>query len=209
LNIRRSTINALFVFAIFLYLFSIPVSYYAQRQILEQQLYQGHYIAHWLNALLTGIITYQFYLSVKNKKNIGLQTTELFTWAFCLFFLIFITVETHLIANALFYSAGNPLPEIQRIFIKTGWPIVWGLCSFLFMWLGMRFKFRPLRIISLTLFSITLAKLFLYDIRNIPAAGKIAAFFSLGILLLVVSFMYQRLKKIIIDNEEVKGENES
>jgi len=35
-----------------------------------------------------------------------------------------------------------------------------GLCSFTFMWLGMRYKFRPLRIVSLTLFSITLVKLF-------------------------------------------------
>ncbi len=42
---------------------------------------------------------------------------------------------------------------------------------------------------------ITLLKLFIYDIVNIPVGGKIAAFFSLGVLLLVVSFMYQRLKK--------------
>jgi len=34
--------------------------------------------------------------------------------------------------------------------------------------------------------------------------GKIAAFFCLGVLLLVVSFMYQRLKKIIIEDEEKK-----
>jgi uncharacterized membrane protein len=49
-----------------------------------------------------------------------------------------------------------------------------------------------------------LLKLFLFDIRNIPVAGKIAAFFCLGVLLLVVSFMYQRLKKIIIEDEEKK-----
>jgi hypothetical protein len=42
----------------------------------------------------------------------------------------------------------------------------------------------------------------MFDIRNIPVAGKIAAFFSLGVLLLVVSFMYQRLKKIIIEDEK-------
>ena len=42
----------------------------------------------------------------------------------------------------------------------------------------------------------------LYDIRNIPHGGKIAAFILLGVLLLTVSFMYQRLKKIIIDDAE-------
>jgi uncharacterized membrane protein len=71
------------------------------------------------------------------------------------------------------------------------------------MWLGMKKNFRPLRIISLSLFTVTLLKLFFYDIINIPPGGKIAAFILLGVLLLVISFMYQRLKKIIIDN---KGE---
>jgi uncharacterized membrane protein len=78
--------------------------------------------------------------------------------------------------------------------------ILWGLCSFAMMWLGMKKNFRTLRVISLTLFTITIIKLFLFDIRNIPPGGKIAAFILLGVLLLAVSFMYQRLKKIIIEN---------
>jgi uncharacterized membrane protein len=108
------------------------------------------------------------------------------------------------LVNALCYSKAYDLQDLSRIYNKTGLPILWGLCSFAFMWLGMRHKFKPLRIISLVLFSITLVKLFLFDIRNIPVAGKIAAFFCLGVLLLVVSFMYQRLKKIIIEDEEKK-----
>lgn len=66
----------------------------------------------------------------------------------------------------------------------------------------MRNKQRVLRIISLTLFTITLLKLFLFDINNIPVAGKIAAFFCLGIILLVISFMYQKVKKIIVNDDE-------
>ena len=102
----------------------------------------------------------------------------------------------------LFYSKANPLNEIQRIYIKTGLPVIWGLSSFVIMWLGMNYKDRTLRIVSLSLFSLTLAKLFLFDIRNIPAAGKIVAFFCLGVLLLIVSFMYQKVKKIIIADEK-------
>jgi len=74
---------------------------------------------------------------------------------------------------------------------------------FPFVWVVMHFKYLTLLIISLSLFTLTLLKLFIFDIRNIPAGGKIAAFFCLGVLLLVVSFMYQRLKKIIIDEEKV------
>ena len=59
-------------------------------------------------------------------------------------------------------------------------------------------KIKHLRIISLSLFLITLLKLFLVDIKGISEGGKIAAFISLGVLLLVVSFMYQRLKKLLL-----------
>ncbi|MBK8496519.1 MAG: DUF2339 domain-containing protein [Chitinophagaceae bacterium] len=123
-------------------------------------------------------------------------------WVLCTVMVIFLSVEVHVIANQIFYAADNPLENIRRIYIKTGLPILWGLCSFAFMWIGMHFKYRTLRIISLSLFTLTLLKLFIFDIRNIPAGGKIAAFFCLGVLLLVVSFMYQCLKKIIIDHEE-------
>ena len=80
--------------------------------------------------------------------------------------------------------------------------MLWGLLSFAMMWIGMRNKTRILRIISLSLFTITLIKLFLFDINNIPVAGKIAAFFCLGILLLIISFMYQKVKKIIVDDKD-------
>ena len=69
------------------------------------------------------------------------------------------------------------------------------------MWLGMKHTFKTLRIISLTLFTVTIIKLFFFDIQNIPPGGKIAAFILLGVLLLIVSFMYQRLKKMIIDDK--------
>jgi uncharacterized membrane protein len=90
----------------------------------------------------------------------------------------------------------------ENLYYKAGLSILWSICSFIMMWLGMQNKFRPLRIISLSLFTVTLIKLFTYDIRKIPPGGKIAAFILLGVLLLTVSFMYQRLKKIIIDDAE-------
>lgn len=96
----------------------------------------------------------------------------------------------------------NDLVWWENLYYKAGLSILWSLCSFTMIWLGIRNNFQPLRILGLTLFSITLIKLFFYDIRNIPPGGKIAAFILLGILLLTVSFMYQRLKKILIDKPE-------
>jgi uncharacterized membrane protein len=72
--------------------------------------------------------------------------------------------------------------------------------------IGLKRKLKHLRIISLSLFLLTLLKLFFVDIRGISEGGKIAAFISLGVLLLIVSFMYQRLKKIILADESKQVE---
>jgi uncharacterized membrane protein len=139
---------------------------------------------------------------VKTIAGKPFYTKNIIPWLYCSFIVAFLSIEFLLLFNQLYFTKTMPLVEIERVYVKTGLPILWGLCSFAFMWWGMKFKYRTLRIISLSLFSITLVKLFLFDIKNIPITGKIAAFFCLGVLLLVVSFMYQRLKKILIDDAQ-------
>ncbi len=194
--------SGLLSLCILLYLFSIPEIFDIQKHMLEQHHLTVHFMAHWLAALLIMLIVYKLIALLRSNQQAIQTSMNLLTWITCIVVVIFLSTEIHLLMNNLFYNQNNPLAEIQRVYIKTGLPILWGLCSFGFMWLGMRHKYRSLRIVSLTLFSITLLKLFIFDIRNIPVAGKIAAFFSLGILLLVISFMYQRLKKIIIDENK-------
>lgn len=189
-------------FCVLLYLFTIAEVFEIQKAILVEQRYKVHFTAHWLATLLLAMILYKLIHIIRLNQQAVQKTKTILTWITCTVVVIFLSAEVHLIINNIFYVNENFLTEIQRVYVKTGLPILWGLCSFGFMWLGMRHKYRPLRIISLTLFSITLIKLFFFDISNIPVAGKIAAFFSLGILLLVISFMYQRLKKIIIEDEK-------
>jgi uncharacterized membrane protein len=188
---------------IIIYLISLPETFSLQRDMLEQSHYQVHFIAHWVSALVVAEILYRLMTWQRDGKLSS--DPSAFTWVLCGLVVIFLSAELQLITNGIFYSRAHPLDVIQQVYFKTGLPILWGLCSFAFMWLGMHHKFKTLRILSLVLFSITLLKLFLFDIRDIPVAGKIAAFFCLGVLLLVVSFMYQRLKKIIIEDEEKKS----
>jgi len=122
-------------------------------------------------------------------------------WIISAAIVVFLSSELCLMSNLLFYEGTPSVDELQTVYVKTGLPILWGVISFVLMWLGMRNKQRTFRIISLSLFSVTLFKLFFFDINNIPVAGKIAAFFCLGILLLIISFMYQKVKKIIVEDE--------
>ena len=113
---------------------------------------------------------------------------------------IFFSLEiTHLYVSFLYHN--NNIAYVEMLFQKAGLTILWAVCSFVLMWLGMKHKYKTARIISLSLFSLALLKLFLYDISDVSEGGKIAAFIMLGVLLLIISFMYQKLKKIIIDEK--------
>ena len=89
-----------------------------------------------------------------------------------------------------------------------GYPIIWGIASLLIMINGLRKKNRMLRIISLTIFGIIILKLFVFDIRYISAGGKVAAFVILGVIMLLVSFLYQKLKKIVFGDDQDDNENQ-
>ena len=160
-----------------------------------------HFIVHWLSAVIIMLIIYKLIVICKEELQTAIKPIS---WVISAAIVIFLSLEFSLLSNRLFYTNSRNFDNITTVYVKTALPVLWGLASFALMWLGMRYKTRVLRIISLTLFSITLVKLFVFDIENIPAAGKIAAFFCLGVLLLIISFMYQKVKNIIADNDKPK-----
>ena len=75
--------------------------------------------------------------------------------------------------------------------------------GFVQMALGMRLHLKVLRMISLAVFGVVLLKLVIVDLWLLPTVGKIVVFIMLGVILLVLSFLYQKLKKVLfMDNEE-------
>ena len=65
---------------------------------------------------------------------------------------------------------------------------------------------RHLRIAAIGLFGFTLLKLFLYDLAQMGTISKTIALISLGILLLIISFLYNKFKDTILGNDEEKVE---
>ena len=88
---------------------------------------------------------------------------------------------------------------LKRQIIKIGFPIAWGIFSFVFLIIGIRQQWKNLRIIALSLLGLTIVKLFIYDIKNVSETGKILAFILLGVLILIISFVYQKIKKLVVD----------
>lgn len=81
--------------------------------------------------------------------------------------------------------------------INAGLSISLSIAGFVQMALGMRLHIKSLRLISLTIFGLVLLKLILVDLWLLPTIGKIIVFIILGIILLVLSFLYQKLKQVL------------
>jgi hypothetical protein len=171
------------------------------------------YIFHYVLLILLLLVVALSLTRVQKLSEFNKKTHNLYSWFYVFFFVFMASAELDHIVVVSAFSSGDSIQHILNQNHKIGYPILWGVTSFSLIALGLKKKIRHLRIISLTLFLVTLVKLFLIDIKGISEGGKIAAFISLGLLLLVVSFMYQRLKKILLADsaaaDTVQNNNES
>jgi uncharacterized membrane protein len=138
--------------------------------------------------------------NLRSRVNLHGDMGKFLIWGFSILAIILMSLELEHVLGMMGMRTG-----ISR---KVGYPILWGIMGFGMIALGMREKLLALRIGGLALFLLILLKLFLFDIRDVSAGGKIAAFVSLGVLLLVISFMYQRLRKLLTDKEESAADQE-
>ena len=75
---------------------------------------------------------------------------------------------------------------------------VWMLYSFILVVLGFLKRMRILRIMAILLFGVTILKIFFYDLHDLELLYRIYSFMGLGVVLLVVSFLYQKYRHLIL-----------
>jgi uncharacterized membrane protein len=63
-------------------------------------------------------------------------------------------------------------------------------------------RIRPLRIAAIGVFGFTILKIFIYDLSFLSRLYRIGSFVILGIVLLGVSYAYQRFKNVIFGTGE-------
>ncbi|MFH0908368.1 MAG: DUF2339 domain-containing protein [bacterium] len=86
--------------------------------------------------------------------------------------------------------------EIDRL--KSGWSdglitIWWAVSAFVLVITGLVRRRAYLRYLGLAVFGVTVLKVFLIDTAGLHGLERIAAFFGVGLLLLVLSYAYQRV----------------
>ena len=85
---------------------------------------------------------------------------------------------------------------------KLGLSILWGVYALLIVALGIWKKKKYLRYGAMGLFGATLIKLFFYDISYLDTIAKTIVFVSLGLLLLLISFLYHKFNELISSEED-------
>lgn len=85
---------------------------------------------------------------------------------------------------------------------SAGLSLSLSIAGFVQMGLGMRLHQKVLRMVSLATFGIVLLKLVFDDLWAMPTIGKIIVFIILGLILLILSFLYQKLKGVLFKNDE-------
>ncbi|GAK96719.1 hypothetical protein JCM19294_1028 [Nonlabens tegetincola] len=85
---------------------------------------------------------------------------------------------------------------------KLGLSILWAVYSLGLVILGIWKRKQYIRITAITLFGLTLVKLFFYDLTYLNTISKTIVFISIGALMLIASFLYNKFNKQIADESE-------
>ena len=148
-------------------------------------------LLRWLMALVT--IAYMAYcmrgqlLVTSNQRNLHIEYSIIST-------LMWLTLTRLLLIT------------FNEVNFSTAFSLSLGIAAFILMCIGMRYHSKEIRIVSLAEFGIVIGKLILNDVWAMPALGKIIVFISLGALLLILSFLYQKLKDALFNEKEQEQE---
>ena len=160
--------------------------------------FASHYFTVGLVALIIALTLRTVKLSTWNAvaKNIILWVSGFLT-------LYFLSAELDHTMVLAFASETGDYTSIHKALAnsqKAGYQVLWGSFAFLIIALGLKRKQLQLRIFGLTLLGITLIKIFAIDVWEMGQLGRIIAFTSLGLLILVISFLYQRIFKLLFED---------
>jgi uncharacterized membrane protein len=121
------------------------------------------------------------------------------------FLLLFFTAETRdyfenqmstLSMSSPVTDISTPLDHLHNL-QQLSLSGVWLLYSVALMAYGIWRSVRNVRIVAFVLFGITILKIFVYDLSFLETTYRIYSFIGLGLILLAVSYVYQRYKELI------------
>jgi uncharacterized membrane protein len=150
------------------------------------------YVLFVFTALSIGLIYFSQRL-IKNKT-----TSTIFTWIMHLSILTLLSSE--LVQQFRNYNSEDVV-IYEKIAKRMGFTILWALYSCVLITFGILRKMKMLRIMGFSLFGVTLIKL-LTDTVHMSLGYKLIVYISVGLILMVIGFLYQRFKQILFGDDK-------
>ncbi|WP_294304508.1 DUF2339 domain-containing protein [uncultured Chryseobacterium sp.] len=156
------------------------------------------YLLYWIPfiTILNGILPRSYFLKIKFSH-----------WWVSLAVITAVSGELY---NIYILSNADAISEIAPLtkhFSLLYLPIIWAVLASLFLYKGLKSDVAEYNKIGFALIAVMVFKLYAYDVWKMDNVSRIVAFIILGIILLLSSFLFQRLKKIIRNMVERKEEN--
>ncbi|MDW7692335.1 DUF2339 domain-containing protein [Flammeovirgaceae bacterium SG7u.111] len=172
---------------------------------------------HYINLALSALLVITIMRDITSGKEWYRTGKYAFVmWFLCAVIVFHSTYELeHTIVLIRYAFTDIGMDEFLSQVRLTGFSILWSVISSVLMYFGITKKLKELRVISLVLFTITIAKFLIFDFWYMQAIWKIISAISIGILLLIVSQMYGKLRnlinsgELIFDKDKVYSQEES
>ena len=94
--------------------------------------------------------------------------------------------------NDLYWQQKGYVSADARFASSLALSAIWTILASIFIGVGMLRAFPPLRFLAMALFGLTVLKVFLVDLSSLGGIYRILGFIGVGLVLLAVSFLYQR-----------------
>ncbi|SMP34053.1 DUF2339 domain-containing protein [Chryseobacterium profundimaris] len=115
-----------------------------------------------------------------------------------------VSMEALHLYTLLFAENINEMEKLQEYFTLLHLPIIWAILASFFIYKGLKTNAHEYGKAGFALLGITIIKLYFYDVWKMDNVSRIIAFIILGIILLLSSFLFQRLKNIVTTMVEKK-----
>lgn len=182
------------VLMIFLTLGLYQLSFLQLKYLYSSETYYSPFILVFLRFVLYGLLAFYVYSYREfNKK----QFTDPF----------FAVFSEYLFHTVLVWVLSAELVNWMHLFdsrqvYKLSLSIFWGMYALGLVAFGIWKKKSFLRVGAISLFGVTLIKVFFYDLAHMTTLTKTVVFIVLGVILLLISFLYNKYKGILFDESE-------
>jgi uncharacterized membrane protein len=190
------------IFFVFTYFFYVHFSVVDLRNeyVVNNQSF-APFALHYVNVLLAGVMLWLLITDTYKRQGENSAMFGYLIWFVCFATMAHASLELDHFVVLLGYNVGDNIDDLLEASHKVGYVLLWTFFSFGLMLAGMRYKLKDLRVIALVIFAVTLLKFFIFNFKDLSTFSKIISMIVIGVIFLIVSFLYSQLRAMIENGE--------